>query len=78
MIYIDRGDIKMGYSCVNNHHRECDGCMACRSYKPYYCPICGEEVYETVFVDNSGNVLGCENCAQIKEPHEVLDDEADE
>lgn len=62
--------------CVKER-KECDGCMDCKSSPHYYCPICGEEVYETVFVDNGGNVIGCGNCAEIKEPHEVLEDEAD-
>ena len=67
----------MGFACVSGA-RECDGCMECQPTPHYYCPICGDEVYETVFVDNSGNVIGCENCAEIKEPHEVLRDETDE
>ena len=67
----------MGFACISGG-RECDGCMECQPTPHYYCPICGDEVYETVFVDNSGNVIGCENCAEIKEPHEVLRDETDE
>ena len=45
--------------------------------KEYYCPICGERVLEVVYVANDGEVLGCENCAQIKEPLEMLRYEAD-
>jgi hypothetical protein len=52
--------------------------MDCAPEIHYYCPICDAEVYETVFVNNDGDVIGCENCAEIKEPHEVLEDEADE
>lgn len=66
----------MGYYCVKNNTRECDGCMDCKQEQNYYCPICGEEVYETVFVSD-GEVIGCENCAEIKEPHEVLGNETD-
>jgi transcription elongation factor Elf1 len=66
----------VGFSCIYNN-KECDGCMNCQPETHYYCPICGHEVYETVFVDNSGEVIGCENCAQIKEPHEVLENETD-
>ena len=51
--------------------------MGCKPSRCFYCPVCGEEVYETVFVDKSGDVIGCENCAEIKEPHEVLKDEAE-
>ena len=67
----------MAYSCVKNHNRECDGCMDCKPEIHYYCPICDAEVYETVFVNNDGDVIGCENCAEIKEPHEVLSDETE-
>ena len=66
----------MAYICIKGN-RECIGCMECSPSPHYYCPVCGKEVYETVFVDNSGDVIGCENCAQIKEPYEVLDDETD-
>jgi transcription elongation factor Elf1 len=52
--------------------------MDCKSDVHYYCPICNAEVYETVFVNNEGEVIGCENCAEIKEPHEVLKNETDE
>ncbi len=66
----------MGFACVNGVS-ECNGCMSCQSEteRHYYCPICGEEFYETVFVSDGGEVIGCENCAEIKEPHEVFDDE---
>lgn len=66
----------MGFSCIYNN-KECDGCMNCQPETHYYCPICGHEVYETVFVDNDGDVIGCENCVEIKEPHEVLENETD-
>ena len=66
----------MGYICIYGSG-ECSGCMNCKPNPHYYCPVCGKEVYDTVFVDNSGDVIGCENCAQIKEPYEVLDDETD-
>ena len=59
-------------------NQECDGCGSCKKSRSYYCPICGEEVYETIFVSNDGEVLGCENCAQIKEPCDMIgsDDDA--
>ena len=57
--------------------QECDGCMDCKPSLHYYCPICGNEIYETVFVDNTGDIIGCENCAEIKNPHEVFINEAD-
>jgi hypothetical protein len=68
----------MGYYCEKNPQKECDGCMDCKPDPRYYCPVCRKEVYETVFVNDNGDVIGCENCAEIKEPHEVLNDETDE
>ena len=67
----------MGYYCEKNPSKECDGCMNCRPETHYYCPVCRKEVFETVFVSD-GEVIGCENCAEIKEPHEVLENETDE
>ena len=66
----------MAMMCIKAS-RECDGCMDCRPDPHYYCPICGKEVYETVFVDNYGDVIGCENCVETKEPYEVLENETD-
>ena len=62
--------------CVRNSREECDGCMACKEETHYYCPVCGEEVFETLYVDEARTVIGCENCVVIKEPYEVLEDEA--
>ena len=67
---------KLGFPCVNGVG-ECDGCMACQPEPKYYCPVCGGRVHETVIVDNDDDVIGCENCAEIKEPHEVLKNETD-
>lgn len=61
--------------CVKDRYRECDGCMTCKPEDRYYCPICGQEVDEAVYVSNDGVVIGCENCAEIKEPWEVLKNE---
>jgi hypothetical protein len=68
----------MALVCAKNPCRLCDGCMDCRPEVHYYCPVCDAEVFETVFVNNDGEVIGCENCAQIKEPHEVLNYESDQ
>lgn len=69
----------MGYICIKDGSRECDGCMTCKDGDKYFCPVCGREVYEIVYVNNEGDVIGCENCAQIKEPWEMIsdDDEGD-
>ena len=67
----------MAYLCTKYHDRECDGCMDCYPSPRYFCPVCGEEVFEAVYVANDGDILGCDNCAHIKEPHEVLEDETD-
>lgn len=65
----------MSYLCVKNPRRECEGCMECKGSAHYYCPICGEEVYEIVYADKDGEILGCEHCVETHEPQEVLDDE---
>lgn len=67
----------MAFPCIKNSGRECEGCGSCSPDHRYFCPICGEEIYETVFVDKDGDVIGCENCAEIKEPYEVLENETD-
>jgi DNA-directed RNA polymerase subunit RPC12/RpoP len=51
--------------------------MDCKPTPEYYCPICDAEVLESVFVNKNGEVIGCEHCAEIKEPYEVLADETD-
>jgi hypothetical protein len=51
--------------------------MDCKPDPHYYCPVCGEEVCEAVFVDKDGDVIGCECCAEMKSPHEVFEDETD-
>jgi hypothetical protein len=66
----------MGYRCVCGDH-ECDGCGYCKEGLTYICPVCGEEVRETVFVSNEGVVLGCDNCAQIKDPCDMIEDNDD-
>lgn len=68
----------MALVCEKNPCKECDGCMDCKEETHYYCPICDAEVYESVYVNNDGEVIGCEHCAEIKEPHEVLKNETDE
>ena len=48
----------MGFMCVKGRG-ECNGCMDCKPAEHYYCPVCGEEIHETVFVNNNGDVIGC-------------------
>ena len=67
----------MAYRCVQGYG-ECNGCMKCNPDPHYYCPVCGEEDYEPVFGANDGTRLGCDNCAQRKDPHEVLENETNE
>ena len=64
----------MGYMCVMGNG-ECDGCMRCKPAPQYYCPVCGKEVFETVYVSDD-EIIGCENCVETKEPYEVLENEA--
>ena len=61
-----------------NGERNCDGCGSCKEVPSYICPVCGEEAYETVFVSNDGEVLGCDNCAQIKEAYDMAVAQAQE
>lgn len=63
----------MSYPCVMGN-KECDGCMACKEAKEYYCPVCGEPVEEKLYVSTDGEIVGCENCINEKEPCEVLDE----
>lgn len=67
----------MALICEKDSAKECDGCMDCQEEVHYYCPVCDKEVFEVVYVSD-GEVIGCENCAEIKEPHEVFKDEIDE
>ena len=66
----------MAFRCIKNISLECDGCMDCTPTPHYYCPVCGKEVFETVFL-NDGEIIGCENCVETREPYEVLDNETD-
>ena len=67
----------MAYRCVKNQSKECDGCMACHPEVTYtyYCPVCGDEVEETVYTTIDGEVIGCENCVQARDPEGMLDGE---
>ncbi len=62
----------MAMICI--HGGECTGCMGCQEEKEYYCPICGEQVFETLYVSNDGDIVGCENCVTTKEPYEVMNE----
>lgn len=68
----------MAYRCVKNHFKECDGCMCCQEEKDYYCPQCGEKVFEDVYVSNEGEIVGCENCISLKSVWEILPDDDDD
>ena len=62
----------MAMRCVNGG-RECNGCGACFADIPQFiCPVCGQVAYESVFVDRDGDIIGCDRCAEIKEPSEML------
>lgn len=60
----------MSYPCIKGSG-ECNGCMGCKEEKEYYCPVCGDKVYEELYVSNDGEIVGCENCISTKEPWEV-------
>lgn len=62
----------MAYRCVFRATKECDGCGGCDPPKKhYYCPVCGAEIEETVYMDRDGDVVGCEHCVRGCEPEEV-------
>ena len=63
----------MAYLCIKNANKECDGCMECKGSEPYYCEVCGEEVSERVYVSINGDIVGCENCIEEKEPCDVYE-----
>lgn len=65
----------MAYPCIKYGGKECDGCGDCQQDNEYYCPVCGELVEEKVYVDNNGEIVGCENCVTEKDPREMLRDE---
>jgi len=39
-----------------------------------YCPICGESA-EKFFKDRWGNIVGCDNCIEVIDALEVMDDD---
>lgn len=41
-------------------------------YRPYICPVCGEEC-ETIYRKDS-EILGCDNCVEAIDAREALDD----
>ena len=65
----------MSYHCIKNS-RECDGCMECHG-KSYYCPVCGEAVYENLYVSIDGAIIGCDNCVEKKDVWEVMEEDYD-
>lgn len=64
----------MAYMCIKNFSKECDGCMACKPERNYYCPVCGDEVAETVYVAADGEVVGCDGCIHTKDPEDMIDE----
>ena len=42
------------------------------------CPMCGTELYDYVFVDVYGDVVGCSECVHSKDPWEYAEMMANE
>lgn len=61
----------MAYNCIRISGKECDGCMRCQPDDEYYCPVCGEEVDDTIYVSLDGEIVGCENCVRARDPREM-------
>lgn len=38
----------------------------------YRCPGCGQEVFEEVYVNQSGTILGCDRCLRARAVEEHL------
>lgn len=60
----------MGYYCINNFNKECDGCNECNQYNIVICPSCGEELVngdELFFEEFSDKVIGCTHCIYTKD-----------
>lgn len=65
----------MGYACIRNYNKDCDGCGCCQSDRECECPECGK-VAETLYISNvNDEILGCENCIIEKDAYEVLYEE---
>ena len=43
----------------------------------YTCPVCGAEIKDTdyLYVDRSGDVIGCEHCICERQAYEVVESE---
>jgi hypothetical protein len=65
----------MAYPCVKYGGKECDGCGDCQKEHEYYCPVCGELLDDTLYVDTVGEIVGCDSCVSIRHPGEVLSDD---
>jgi len=39
-----------------------------------YCPICGESA-EKIFKDRWGDIVGCDNCIEVMDALEVMEDD---
>lgn len=44
----------------------------------YSCPICGEEDVSTYFLDDEGEILGCENCIRQMDAERYVEVYGDE
>lgn len=53
---------------------QCVGCMSCRSDESLRCPVCGTELERDnrIYMDSSGQIVGCCDCIEEKEAWEVL------
>ena len=61
----------MGLACKYGD-RICEGCGECQEPDEYICPICGEEI-EDLYINNDGEIVGCEMCITEKKAWDVLE-----
>ena len=41
----------------------------------YCCPLCGREIFETVYVDRGGSIRGCDRCLRLRPVEDWLSGE---
>ena len=59
----------MAYRCKYSPAKECNGCGGCEAAsRSYSCPVCGAELEygDTIYADEYGEPLACENCVKLK------------
>lgn len=67
----------MGYLCIYNSSKECDGCNDCHNHRQVVCPECGEELIngdELFFREFSDEIIGCTHCVYSQYAEDYIDE----